>query len=80
MYGVNSIMENVDSHVHWQSGVMEESLRPSIGAASTNQTRSGVKVIIKWNTLSPQLPRGLPLTLVAAVITSDNINHYHRDL
>ena len=55
---VNSIMENVDSHVHWQSGVMEESLRPSIGAASTNQTRSGVKVIIKWNTLSPQLPLG----------------------
>ena len=55
---VNSLMENVDSHVHWQSGVMEESLRPSIGAASTNQTRSGVKVIIKWNTLSPQLPLG----------------------
>ena len=36
------------------------SLGSSIGRAPTNQTWSGVKVIIKWNTLSPQLPRVLP--------------------
>ena len=38
-------------------------------------TRPGltVEVIIKWNTLSPQLPQG---TGWLAVITSDNINHY----
>ena len=34
------------------------SLGSSIGWAGTNQTWSGVKVIIKWNTLSPQLPPG----------------------
>ena len=56
------------------------SLGSSIGRAPTNQTWWGVKVIIKWNTLSPQLPLGTAWLVVAAVITSDNINHYDQDL
>ena len=59
---------------------LQASQGSSIGQTATNQSWAGVKVIIKWNTLSPQLPLGTAWLVLAPVITSDNINHYEPDL